>query len=79
MGRTVSTEDLKTALRTNQRRVALGGSLLHRQPGFHPSLLSFWIVCYVRVTHRRQFTGGVFAGVSMGARAVGNDLNILVG
>jgi hypothetical protein len=63
----------------NQRRVALRGSLFHRQPGFHPPLLSFWIVRYVRVTHRRQFTGGVFAGVSMRVRAVGNDLNILVG
>ena len=34
---------------------------------------------YVGVTHGRQFTGGVFAGVSMHARAVGDDLSILVG
>jgi hypothetical protein len=33
----------------------------------------------VRVAHGRQFTGGVFAGVSMQARAIGNDLSILVG
>jgi hypothetical protein len=33
----------------------------------------------VRVAHGRQFTGGVFAGVSMRVRAVGNDLCILVG
>jgi hypothetical protein len=31
----------------------------------------------LRVTHGRQFTGGVFAGVSMRARAVGDDLGIL--
>jgi len=34
---------------------------------------------HVRVTHRRQFTGSVFAGVSMIVRAVGDDLGILVG
>jgi len=34
---------------------------------------------YVGVTHGRQFTGGIFAGVSMQARAVGDDLSILVG
>ena len=33
----------------------------------------------VRVAHSRQFTGGLFAGVSMRARAVGDDLSILVG
>ena len=33
----------------------------------------------VCVTHGRQFTGGVFAGVSMHVRAVGDDLGILVG
>ena len=31
------------------------------------------------VTHGHQFTGGEFAGVSMQARAVGDDLSILVG
>jgi hypothetical protein len=36
-------------------------------------------MCDVRVAHGRQFTGGVFAGVSMQARAVGDDLGILVG
>jgi hypothetical protein len=34
---------------------------------------------HVGVAHGRQFTGGVFAGVSMQARAVGDDLGILVG
>jgi hypothetical protein len=34
---------------------------------------------HVGVTHGRQFTGGVFAGVSMQARAIGDDLSILVG
>ena len=33
----------------------------------------------VRVAHGRQFTGGVFAGVSMRVRALGDDLSILVG
>jgi hypothetical protein len=33
---------------------------------------------HVGVTHSRQFTGGVFAGVSMRARVVGHDLSILV-
>jgi len=33
----------------------------------------------LRVTHGRQFTGGVFAGVSMRARVVGDDLSILAG
>ena len=33
---------------------------------------------YIGVTHGRQFTGGVFAGVSMHARAVRDDLSILV-
>ena len=74
-----NTENLADRFAPIIRRVALRGSLLHRQPGFHPPLLSFWIVRYVGVTHRRQFTGGVFAGVSMRVRAVGNDLNILVG
>src|ERR1017187_8237432 len=52
-------------------------SLLHRQPSFHPPLLPLGIMRYVGVTHGRQFTGGVFAGVSMQARAVGDDLSIL--
>ena len=54
-------------------------SLLDRKPGFHPPLLSFGIVRHVGIAHRRQFTGGVFAGVSMIVRAVGDDLGVLVG
>ena len=54
-------------------------SLLHWKSRFHPSLLSLRIMHHVGVTHGRQFTGGVFAGVSMQARAVGHDLRILVG
>jgi hypothetical protein len=34
---------------------------------------------YLGVPHRRQFTGGVRAGVSMGVCAVGDDLGIPVG
>ena len=54
-------------------------SLLHRKPRFHPALFAFGIVRHVRVTHRRQFTGSVFAGVSMRVRAVGDNLAVLVG
>src|SRR6266704_357760 len=53
-------------------------SLLHWKIRFHPSLLALRIMRHVGVTHGRQFTGGVFAGVSMRARAVGDDLSILV-
>jgi hypothetical protein len=55
------------------------GSFLHREPRLDPSLLSIGIMCDIRVAHGRQFTGGVFAGVSMIVRAVGDDLNVLVG
>jgi hypothetical protein len=34
---------------------------------------------HVPVAHRRQFTGSVFAGVSMRIRAVVNNLSILFG
>src|ERR1700675_1047123 len=53
--------------------------LLHRKPRSHPALLALGIMRYVGVTHGRQFTGGVSAGVSMHARTVGDDLSILVG
>src|SRR5439155_6187445 len=75
---------IRTSLRPrknqqNKDNAARSGSLLDRESGFHPPLLSLGIVRHVRVTHGRQFTGGVFAGVSMRVRAVGNDLNILGG
>ena len=54
-------------------------SLLHWKTRFHPPLFTLGIMRHIGVTHGRQFTGGVFAGVSMGARAVGDDLSILVG
>jgi len=47
--------------------------------GLHPPLLAFGIVRHVGVAHRRQFTGGVCAGVSMRVRTVGDDLSISVG
>src|ERR1700675_192527 len=53
--------------------------LLHRKPRSHPALLALGIMRYVGVTHGRQFTGGVSAGVSMHARTVGDDLSIFVG
>ena len=55
------------------------GSFIHREARLDPSLLSIGIVCDVRVAHGRQFTGGVFAGVSMRVRTVGDDLSIFVG
>jgi hypothetical protein len=36
-------------------------------------------VRHILVAHRRQFTGSVFAGVSMRIGAVGHDLGVLVG
>ena len=53
--------------------------LFHWEPGFHPPLLAFGIVRHVGVAHRRQFTGSVFAGVSMRVRTVGDDFRVLVG
>jgi uncharacterized damage-inducible protein DinB len=46
---------------------------------FHPTLFAFGVVRHVRVAQRRQFTGGVFAGVSMRVRTVGDDLGVFVG
>lgn len=54
-------------------------SLLHWKPSFHPALLAFRVMRHVGVTHRRQFTGSVFAGVSMRARTVSNDFVVFVG
>src|SRR5258708_34899694 len=72
-----------TALGCQKKKVAqvstILSSLLHWKTRFHPSLLALGIMRYVRVTYGRQFTGGVFAGVSMRARAVGDDLSIPVG
>jgi len=53
--------------------------LLHWKPFLHPPLLAFGIVRHVGVAHGRQFTGGVFAGVSMRVRTVGHDFSILIG
>src|SRR5258708_20547791 len=72
-----------TALGCQKKKVAqvstILSSLLHWKTRFHPSLLALGIMRHAGVTHSRQFTGGVFAGVSMRARAVGDDLSILVG
>jgi hypothetical protein len=54
-------------------------SILHRKPRFHPALFAFGIGRHILIAHRRQFTGGIFAGVSMIVRAVGDDLGVLVG
>ena len=58
---------------------ALLGGFFHGKSGFHPPLLSFGIVRYFGIAHSRQLTGGVFAGVSMSVRAIGDDLRVLVG
>jgi hypothetical protein len=42
-------------------------------------LFAVRIVRHIRVAQRRQFTGGVFAGVSMRVRTVGDDLDVFVG
>src|SRR5882762_3110981 len=72
-----------TALSCQKKKVAqvstILSSLLHWKTRFHPPLFTLGIMRYVRVTHGRQFTGGVFAGVSMRVRAVGDDLSIPVG
>jgi hypothetical protein len=54
-------------------------SLLYWKTSFHPTLFAFGIVRHVFVTHRRQFTGGVFAGMSMRVSTVGDDLGVFVG
>ncbi len=54
-------------------------SLLHWKASFHPALLAFRVMRHIGVTHRCQFTGSVFAGVSMRARTVSNDFVVLVG
>ena len=55
------------------------GTFLDGQACFHPSLLTFGIMSDVGVTLCRQFTGGIFAGVSMKAGAIGHDLCGFVG
>src|ERR1051326_3967369 len=45
-----------------------------RQPGIDPRFLAFLIIPDVGVSHGRQFTGGVFGGVSGRAGAVDHDL-----
>jgi hypothetical protein len=47
---------------------------LDRESGINPVLLTPSIVTYIRVAQRRQFTGGVFRGVSGRAGTVNDDL-----
>ena len=61
-----------------QVATALRG-FLHWKARCHPSLFAFGIMRYVGVTHRRQFTGGVFTGVSMGVGTIGNDFSVFIG
>jgi hypothetical protein len=48
----------------------------YRQSGINPILLSRSIIAHVCITHRRQFTGGLFRGVSRGAGAIDHNFRI---
>ena len=43
-----------------------------------PVGFAFSVVTHIRITQRRQFTGGVLRRVSGGRRAVNNNLRVLV-
>ncbi len=47
---------------------------LEGQPRVNPVLLAFGVIPHVRVAKRRQFTGGIFGGVSRRAGAIDDDL-----
>ena len=49
---------------------------LDRESGIDPVLLSTGIITHIRVAQRRQFTGGVFRGVSGRTGAVNDDLRV---
>jgi len=57
----------------------LSRALFDGESRFHPTLLALGVMRHVGVTHGRQFTGGVFAGVSMSVRTVGDDLSLFIG
>lgn len=48
------------------------------QTGADPVRFALGVVAHVRVTERRQFTGGVLRCVSRGRRAVDNNVRVLV-
>jgi hypothetical protein len=52
---------------------------LDRQSSINPILLALSIVPHIGVTQRRQFTGGLFRGVSRRTGAVNDDLRPLIG
>ena len=43
-----------------------------------PVRFALGVVAHIRITQRRQFTGGVLRRVSGGRRAVNNNLRVLV-
>ena len=49
-----------------------------RQSRIDPILFSSRVVAHVRVTHRRQFTGGRFGGMSRRAGAVNHDISVFL-
>ena len=50
----------------------------HGQSRINPRLLTFLIIPDVRISHGRQFTGGVLGRVSSGAGAVDHDIGRFV-
>ena len=49
-----------------------------REPCINPVLFAFSVVADVRVTQRRQFTGGVLGSISSGFGAVNHNVSRLV-
>ena len=49
-----------------------------RQPGVNPVLLAFSVVSHIRVTQRRQLTGGVLGSVSSRTGAVNYNIRHFV-
>ena len=49
-----------------------------RYSSVHPVRLALGVISHVRVSHRRQFTGGILRSMSGRAGAVNYDLSILV-
>ena len=49
------------------------------QSGINPVLLPLGVVTHIRVAQRRQFTGGVFRGMSSRTGAVDDDVRALIG
>ena len=75
-----STENILKIHRSNNPSYYRAWSMivltLDWESGINPILLALGIVTYIRVAQRRQFTGGVFRGVSGRTGAVNDDFGI---